>query len=75
MNYTKRLLVNIPDQVLSTFVMWGFVMVAMRGVTSIVKNPPSITTITVILVIGVVMGCLAAVPNKKSTATPNEAPK
>lgn len=76
MRYLKLAIMNIPDQILSTFALWGGCFVWYRGFVSIFENPPSRDTLVGVILIGVVLGLMVArtqskMPNEKH----NEAPK
>lgn len=67
MKYLLRALHTIPDQVLSTTSVFAAVMVAYRGLVSLWKNPPSATTLIVMLSVGIGGGLIAAiVPDNKN---------
>ena len=71
MKYLRRVLVYIPDQVLSTFVIWAGIFVWYRGFKDIIANPPSPQTMLVVIFIGVAFGLLTARPtNEKHIEAP-----
>jgi xanthine/uracil permease len=73
MKYLLRALNTIPDQVLSTSIVFVAVMVAYRGIVSLWKNPPSPTTLIVMLSIGIGLGLLAALaPDNYGKPTNNK---
>lgn len=65
-------MMHIPDQVLSTFVLWGCGFVVYRGCLSVFHELPSATTVLVVICIGVVLGLLTAGanPNENDTKVP-----
>ena len=60
MKYIKRALVIIPDQVMSTFLIFGVVIVFWRGVVSLWNTPPSPLTVFIVLCIGIALGLIGA---------------
>ena len=60
MKYLKAAFVNIPDQIISTFLLWGGCFVWYRGFVSIFNDPPSGTTFFWVILIGVVLGVRVA---------------
>ena len=60
MKYLKSVLINVPDQVLSTFLLWGCLFMWYRAIVSIWNDPPSANTVLVVILIGVVLGLIVS---------------
>jgi len=58
MKFVKRLLVNIPDQVLSTVILFGIVYVVYRGIASIIMKPPAVMTCITVIGVGILFGII-----------------
>lgn len=56
MNFLKTALVAIPEQVVSTLIIWGFLFMVYRGAISVFNDPPSTTVILSVVGLGVVFG-------------------
>lgn len=63
MKFLKRMWVNVPDQVVSTTILFLMVFLPIRGIISLFKNPPSNITIFVVIGVGVILGVLRSIPS------------
>lgn len=65
MRFLKRVVVKTPDQILSTFILFGVAMVLIRGIASLWHNPPSGTTLLSVLGVGVLFGVWVSIPSNE----------
>lgn len=61
MKFLKLALVHIPEQVISTLVLGGFLFVMYRGVVSMFADPPSTRLILATVGVGIVFGLITSV--------------
>ena len=61
MKLLNRLLADIPDQVLSTFLLVAMLYFFYRGAVETWNNPPPIKYVWVVLALGIVLGVIRAV--------------
>lgn len=64
MKFLKRVWVNVPDQVLSTAVIFLLAYIPIRGIIAIIKDPPEILTILIVMGAGIALGILASIPTE-----------
>jgi hypothetical protein len=66
MKFLQRCWTNIPDQVLSTALLFGMGFVFYRGFLSVWNDPPATKTCLVVIVIGVILGVFVSLPERRS---------
>lgn len=65
-NFLRQLIVLVPDQIVSTMLLFGFGYTVYRGAIAIWDAPPSFTTCIVVILIGVALGIVTSCLNEKT---------
>ena len=65
MNFLKKLIVHIPNQVISLSILIGMIYLMFRGAIASWENPPDVKYIVGVLFIGVGLGVLRALTDGK----------
>lgn len=72
MNFWKRVLISIPDQIASTFVILGGLYVVYRGIMALAENPPEFILVCWPLGLGIAFGLLKAFTDHKLDIKPED---